>query len=176
MPELRISWSWASSLAFDGCAMSAPELLPCHAASVCIEVNIAATREAVWQAMVFEIGEWWRKDFLVCAESQGMNLQPRAGGLLYESAKAEGSGFVWGSVIRFEPSEHLAYTAQMAPPWGGPAHSIVQIALTDQSDVTSLVLSDSLVGHLTEDLLKSLESGWLQLFGEGGLKSYVEGK
>lgn len=156
--------------------MSPPELLSSHAATVTIKVEIASSRDEVWQAMVHEIGKWWREDFLVCAGSRGMDLEPRVGGLLFETAEAEGSGFVWGQVIRFEPSDHLAYTAQLAPPWGGPAHSIVQIALSENEGGTLLTLSDALVGHLSAELLQSLEDGWLQLFGDGGLKSYLEGK
>ena len=106
-----------------------------------------------------------------------MHLEPRLGGMLFEKMEG-GGGFVWGSVISFQPNKHLAYVAQIVPPWGGPAQSVVQIALaTNESDSgTALTLTDSLIGYVTEDLTSSLDEGWSQLYGDGGFKTYVESK
>ena len=43
-------------------------------------------------------------------------------------------------------------------------------------DTTKLTLTDSLIGHLTEELLGNMVDGWRQLFGDGGLKSHLEPK
>lgn len=54
---------------------------------------------------------------------------------------------------------------------------MVQISLkADESnpDTTVLTLTASLIGHISEDLMSCLDDGWQQLFGEGGLKSYIE--
>jgi len=68
--------------------------------------------------------------------------------------------------------------ACIAPPWGGLAHSIVQINLESDpargSTTTTLRLTDSIIGHLTDSLLESIDGGLRQLFGNGGLKAYVE--
>ena len=128
--------------------------------------------------MIGEIGQWWRPDFLVC-EGSTMSLQPRVGGLLYEKTSPEGSGFVWGNIISFQPEKNLSYLAQIVPPWGGPAQSVVQVSLSDpknggEGKTTRLTLTDSLIGHLSDELLSGLDDGWRQLYGEGGLKSYLE--
>ena len=152
------------------------QLLTAAAANITITIELEASVAQTWNAMIDDIGQWWRKDFLVCEGSLGMRLEPRLGGKLYEELEGEG-GFVWGNVISFQPSKHLAYVAQVVPPWGGPAQSVVQIALASKrgsDNTTVLTLTDSLIGHVTEDLLSCLDDGWRQLYGEGGLKSHIE--
>lgn len=154
-----------------------PSILPTGAATLSLEIEIDASPGTTWQAMIADIGQWWRADFLVCTDSQGMSLEPKIGGLLSETSKGGGTGFAWGQVIRFEPEEHLAFTAQIVPPWGGPAQSVVQINLSAAGqDRTKLTLTDSLIGHLTDELLGNVKDGWNMLFGEGGLKSHAESK
>lgn len=152
------------------------EVLSAGAANVMIEIDIQAPRSKTWQTMIADIGHWWRKDFLICEDSQGMTIDPRVGGLLCEHTKGEGTGFAWGQIISFQPDTHFAYIAQIVPPWGGPAQSVVQISLRDgeTQETTVLTLTDSLIGHVSDELLGCLDDGWRQLFGEGGLKSYVE--
>lgn len=127
--------------------------------------------------MIDDIGTWWRSDFLICEGSLGMHLEPRIGGMLFEKLDG-GAGFVWGSVISFLPEKNLSYVAQIVPPWGGPAQSVVQLDLAPvegrANKATTLTLTDSLIGHVTDELTSSLDEGWQQLYGEGGLKSYVE--
>ena len=153
--------------------------LTAGAANVIVPIEIAAPVAQTWQPMITEIGQWWRKDFLVCEGSLGMNLEPRIGGLLFEKLEGDG-GFAWGHVISFQPNKHLAYVAQIVPPWGGPAQSVVQIALEpgkeDPESATVLTLTDSLIGHMNDELLSCLDDGWRQLYGEGGFKSYIEAK
>ncbi len=154
------------------------ELLSAGAANVTITIQIEASVAKTWQSMIEEIGQWWRADFLICEGSRGMHLEPKVGGMLFEKLDG-GAGFVWGNVISFQPEKHLAYVAQIVPPWGGPAQSVVQISLEaakDDDGKTTLTLTDSLIGHVTEDLVSCLDEGWRQLFGDGGLKSHVEAK
>lgn len=150
------------------------EIHPAAAATLTVEIEIAAPISATWRHLVEDIGSWWRADFLVSANEPVMTLEPRIGGLLSERCAREGEGFVWGQVIRFEPERHLAFTAQVVPPWGGPALSVVQITLRAEGEGTVLTLVDSLVGHVGEDMLASMDEGWRALLGEGGLKSHVE--
>lgn len=154
------------------------EILSGGAATVSIEIPIEAPVERIWRAMIDDIRLWWRKDFLVCEGSLGMYLEPRIGGLLHERTGEPGCGFVWGTVFSFQPNRQLSYTACIAPPWGGPVQSIVQINLEPREDAggarTVLRLTDSLTGHIDDSLLASLDDGWRQLYGEGGLKSFVE--
>ncbi len=108
-----------------------------------------------------------------------MRMDARLGGAVYEQTEAN-AGFIWGTIISFQPPKQLAYLAQIVPPWGGPAQSVVQITLEAHSDrpdaETQLTLTDSLIGQVTEETLTSLEEGWKMLYGDGGLKSYLESK
>lgn len=150
------------------------------AAHITLEIEINAPVAQTWQAMIDDIGLWWRKDFLVCEGSLGMILEPRIGGLLYEKLEGDGCGFVWGHVISFQPNRQLTCVAQIVPPWGGPAQSIVEISLSpgkeNPDNTTLLTLSDSLIGHISDEMTSSMVDGWQMLYGEGGLKSYVESK
>ena len=149
------------------------ELLTAGAANVTITIDIEASVERTWQLMIEDVGKWWRSDFLICGDdSLGMQLDPRPGGQLVE--KTGDGGYVWGNVLSFLPNKQLSYVAQIVPPWGGPAQSVVQIELSANGDATTLKLTDSLIGHITAELASSLDQGWRQLYGEGGLKSYVE--
>ena len=153
------------------------QLLPCHAAHVSVEIEINASVEKTWRHMIEDIGQWWRQDFLVCEASKGMRLEPRLGGLVFEETGNGGCGFAWGHIISFQPHFHLGYIAQIVPPWGGPAQSVVQITLKESGGGgTQLTLTDSIIGHLSDDLVSSLDGGWRQLYGEGGLKSFVEAR
>lgn len=155
------------------------ELLTAGAANVTLTIDIDAPLGVTWKCMIEDIGQWWRPDFLVCQGSRGMRMEARLGGRLYEALDDDAdAGLVWGTILSFQPVKHLAYVAQIVPPWGGPAQSVVQIALAANTETpeerTTLTLTDSLIGHVSEDLLSCLDDGWRQLFGEGGLKSHVE--
>ena len=132
---------------------------PAATANLTISIEINASLERTWKAMIEDIGKWWRSDFLVCENSQGMQMEPHAGGKIFETTD-NGGGFVWGSIISFQPAKHLAYVAQIVPPWGGPAQSVVQLGLvSNKTGSTSLTLTDSLIGHLTEDSLGCIDEG-----------------
>ena len=151
------------------------QLMSAGVANVTITIEIEAPVAQTWAAMINDIGQWWREDFLVCEGSLGMHLEARVGGMLFEKLEGDG-GFAWGNVISFQPDKHLAYVAQIVPPWGGPAQSVVQLALAPNDNGTTLTLTDSLIGHVTDELASSLDEGWRQLYGEGGLKTFVESK
>lgn len=154
------------------------QLLSAGAANVTLAIDINAPIAKTWQLMIDDIGRWWRQDFLCCEKSKGMHLEGRVGGMLVERTEGGGCGYLWGHVISFQPEQQFAYVAQIVPPWGGPAQSVIQITLARNEghpkEATVLTLTDSLIGHVTEELLSSLEEGWGQLYGEGGLKTYVE--
>ena len=57
---------------------------------------------------------------------------------------------------------------------------MVQISLAAsgerEADSAKLTLSDSLIGHLTDELLSNGQEDWGMLFGNGGLKPDLESK
>ncbi len=150
-----------------------PELLAVHAVNLTIDIAIDADVASTWKAMIEDVGQWWRADFCICKGST-MAMDARVGGMMYEKLP-DGAGFAWGNLISFQPNKHLAYVTYVIPPWAGPAQSVVQIALAENPDgSTLLTLTDSLIGHLTEEHLASTKDGWRLLYGEGGLKSFIE--
>lgn len=138
-----------------------------------LKIEINAQRERVWQAIVEEIGQWWRKDFFVY-ENAKLILEPYPGGRLYEDA-GNGAGGLWFTVMNISPPTMLEFYGHLAPQWGGPATTIVRLTLKESGDITTLHVSDALFGCLTENTEKQVSEGWRMLFGEG-LKQYVEKK
>ncbi len=152
------------------------ECLPAGSAVVRVEIQIDAPVERTWQCMVEDVTQWWRQDFLICQGSKGMFMDQRIGGHLYEKIDDEGGGHIWGNIISFQPPLLLGCVAQIVPPWGGPAQSVIMISLEESDGGTLLTLTDSLIGNVTDEMLNSMDEGWKMLYGEGGLKTYVESK
>jgi uncharacterized protein YndB with AHSA1/START domain len=137
-----------------------------------LEFPIAAPRERVWQALVAETGRWWRKDFYMGNAVQPIVFEARPGGRLYEDW-GQGAGLLWYSVLCIEPPSSLDLVGHLTPAFGGPATSMLHLALKDTGAHTVLQLSDSVFGRVSEDSAARLREGWQLLYGEG-FKPYVE--
>ncbi len=135
-------------------------------ASYELEVPVQAQRDVVWDALTSSTNEWWLPDFRILGPDSTVNLDPVPGGLLAEHG-AEGAALVWYSVQMVVPGKSLNLVGHIAPAWGGPALSMLQLKLEPTDDGTVLKISDALVGVMSETQLASLQSGWKQLFGEG---------
>lgn len=137
-----------------------------------LEFPIAAPRERVWQALVAEMGQWWRQDFYMGSPVQPMVFEARPGGRLYEDW-GNGGGLLWYTVLALEPPGALDMVGHLTPAFGGPASSMLRLCLKDTGATTLLQLSDSVFGRVSEDSAARLREGWQLLFGEG-LTPYVE--
>ena len=73
------------------------------------------------------------------------------------------------------PGESLHLVGHIAPQWGGPATTMLRVALEDDGQGTRLRIADALFGNVTGDGAASLEAGWRALFGDG-LKAHVESR
>ncbi len=137
-------------------------------------LEIAAPRATVWKALTEETAAWWPPDFRMVAGSQGALLEARAGGRLYEQG-ANGAELLWYTVSLVTPPEALHLVGHVAPPWGGPATSLLQLALAEAQGgrATTLRVDDYLFGHVADAHVASLETGWNQLFGDG-LRPFAE--
>lgn len=137
-----------------------------------LKVKIQATKDRVWQAMIEEIGSWWRKDFYVY-ENAKLVFEAYLGGRLYEDA-GKNSGGIWYTVMNIVPPDQVQLVGHLAPQYGGPATSILQLTLEEANGWTTLHISDALFGRLGEQIQSQVAEGWKLLFEEG-LKTYVEG-
>ena len=88
---------------------------------------------------------------------------------------ADGGSLLWFTVQWCTPGEVLYLVGHVAPDWGGPATSMLKIALEEAAAGTLLRFSDAHYGHISDENLASLEEGWKQLLGTG-LKRYVESR
>lgn len=139
-----------------------------------LEVPIQAPVATVWRSLTEETDGWWLPDFRMVGAGSKVHLDARAGGQLIETADGGGS-LLWYTVLMSVPNESLDLVGYVTANYGGPATTMLRLALEESGTGTLLRISDALVGHVKESSVSSLESGWMQLFRDG-LKAYVEQK
>ena len=99
-----------------------------------------------------------------------MIFEVKPGGRLYEDA-GNGNGLVWYQVIALNAPNSITMSGFIAPPFGGPATSLLNISFSSRNkSATVMEVTDSTFGCLEE--ATTLE-GWRQLF-EGGFKAWIE--
>ena len=105
-------------------------------------------------------------------EGSVVTFDAAAGGQLLES-KQDGGSLLWYTVSMCTPGESLHLVGHLAPAFGGPATTMLHLALSERDGATVLSVEDALFGHISDENVANLEAGWGQLFGDG-LKRHVE--
>ena len=101
-----------------------------------------------------------------------MIFEVKPGGRLYEDS-GNGNGLVWYQVIALNAPNSITMSGFIAPPFGGPATSLLNVSFSAKDKSTTVMeVTDSTFGCLEEST--TLE-GWRLLF-EDGLKSWIERK
>jgi len=136
------------------------------------EVPIQRSASDIWSLMVDQIDHWWMNDFRALGEGSKVTLNAETGGQLIESAE-DGSALEWYRVQMVSPGKSLYLVGYMAPDWGGPTTSMLKLAVEDRGEGGALIVSDALLGNVTERSASSAEGGWKMLFGDG-LKGFAE--
>lgn len=136
------------------------------------EVPINRSAVDIWAIMIDEIDAWWMNDFRALGEGSKVTLNAETGGQLIERA-ADGSSLEWYRVQMVSPGKALHLVGYIAPDWGGPTTSMLKLAVEDRDNGGALIVSDALLGNVTEASAKSAEGGWKTLFGDG-LKGLAE--
>lgn len=136
------------------------------------EVPIKRSAADIWRLMVDDIDAWWMEDFRALGEGSKVTLDAITGGQLIESA-ADGGSLEWYRAQMVMPGKLIYLVGYMAPDWGGPTTSMLKLAVEDRDDGGALIVSDALLGNVTEASAQSAEGGWKVLFGEG-LKGFAE--
>jgi len=137
-----------------------------------LAVTIRAQPRKVWKALITETGRWWPKEFFANPGSQGMVIEPRVGGRMFEDG-GDGAGVLWGIINVFDPPRGLDIVGFLAPAFGGPATTMIQISLQEVEAGTELRLSDQTWGPISPGLKKSLLEGW-RILMEDSLARFVE--
>ena len=139
-----------------------------------LEIEIDAAPERVWDALIQRTNGWWLPAFHMVGEGSTVTLEPWAGGRLHEELE-DGGSLLWCTVHWIRPEQHVLYlVGHLAPDWGGPVTSHLKLAVEPRGSGSVLLVSDTHLGHIDRENLKSLEEGWTQLFRDG-LKAFVEG-
>ena len=137
-----------------------------------LEVHIEAPAEKVWNAILHEPDAWWIRDLRVVPGSSKLAMEPRAGGHLIEENDS-GSSLLWFTVIAVDAGRSLNLAGSIAPPWGGPSQAFLLIELEEADGATTVKMTNSMHGHVNEEMLPQIESGW-QMLLDNGIKRYVE--
>lgn len=138
-----------------------------------LTLEIAKPHAAVWKAFTSGVQSWWPKDFYATESPRRMVFEVKPGGRLYEDG-GEDNGLVWYHVIAVDAPHAITMSGFIAPPFGGPATSLLRVAFSAQGKSATLMeVTDSTFGCLGDP--KSTNEGWRMLF-EGGFKAWVERK
>jgi hypothetical protein len=136
------------------------------------EVPIRRSAADIWRLMVDDIDAWWMEDFRALGEGSKVTLDATTGGQLLESTVNDGS-LEWYRAQMVMPGKLIYLVGYMAPDWGGPTTSMLKLAVEERDDGGALIVSDALLGNITEASAQNAENGWKMLFGEG-LKGFAE--
>ncbi len=78
------------------------------------EVTVDASRDAVWQAAIEEIGEWWSSDHTISGDASRLSITPVPQGCFCESFGA-GAGVVHLVVTMVNPGVIIRLTGGLGP-------------------------------------------------------------
>jgi hypothetical protein len=143
-------------------------------AEVALEWTIAAPVQRVWKTLFDEPEAWWPQSHRAGPSGSVMRFEPVLGSTLREEAP-EGAGLIWYMLIALTPFKSLDLSGNLASRYGGPATSLLHIALEPGPEEGSTVfkLTDSLFGRLGPEMAASVSSGWQSILGDG-FKRHVE--
>jgi hypothetical protein len=138
-----------------------------------LTLEIPQAHATVWKSFTDEIDSWWPRDFRATETPQRMVFELKPGGRLYEDA-GDGNGLVWYQVIALDAPRSISLAGFVAPPFGGPATSLLRIAFSAQgASATVMEVTDSTFGVLGDPA--STAEGWRLLFADG-FKAWIERK
>lgn len=139
---------------------------------VIVELEIQAPIEKVWNAMLNEMAAWWPKNALALEGADEMKFEPWAGGRQYVET-ADGQQLLWGTVVTIIPKEYVDVVGYTMPQYGGPSTWFWRMAIEDGGEGgTKFRLTNSIVGHVTDESLGDTTEGWNLIFG--ALKQHCE--
>ncbi len=142
--------------------------------NILLEIPIKAPINIVWDALIKDVGIWWRKDFYTSPKTKAFIVEPKVGGRMYEDYGND-EGLLWANVIILDSPNTIEFKGHLSPAFGGPAMSFLKLSLKEDGKGTVLTLSDSVFGEVSENTKKELTSGWKLLYEES-FKAYVESK
>jgi hypothetical protein len=134
-------------------------------ASICearFTLPVSLPRAEAWQRLCADINLWWPAGYRATSQHGAMRLDAVPGGLLLEDGGA-GNGVLWYTVQAVDAPLSMVLSGFIAPPYGGPALSLLRLSLTEL-DATHCLLEihDSVMGRADAE---TIEAGWRDIFG-----------
>ncbi|MEJ8568116.1 SRPBCC family protein [Elongatibacter sediminis] len=77
--------------------------------------TVAATPEAVWQAMMYRIEDWWHPDHSWSADASNLYIDARLGGCFCERLPASGGAVEHLRIVFFEPERTVRLNGALGP-------------------------------------------------------------
>jgi hypothetical protein len=139
-----------------------------------VDVNLKASLDQVWKALIEETSAWWPRDFYTSTATKGFHIEPRLGGRVYEDWGHE-AGLLWFTVIGINPPNSLTLLGYLTPGFGGPATTTLELNLKSMGETVTLHVTETVSGRADAKMEATLRDGWLAIF-DAGLRAYVEGK
>lgn len=91
-----------------------------------------------------------------------MRFDASLNGGIFEESRS-GNGIVWYRIIALDVPSSVTLAGFIAPPWGGPATSLLRLAIEPAGDQKStLEIHDSILGNANP---ADVEAGWRAIFG-----------
>ena len=125
-------------------------------------VNISATPERVFSLLTNNISDWWGKPYLSNQNSTQITLQPKIGGLLFESQGTD-YYYKWGEVSRLKKNEILEITGTLSMP--NAMFGRITFTLEKKGEGTKVELLHKAYGDLLDESKQKYTNGWNNLIG-----------
>jgi uncharacterized protein YndB with AHSA1/START domain len=135
--------------------------------TVALDWDIRAPVQRVWAAFFTAVDQWWPDGHRALGDSV-MTLREEVGAGLIEAAR-DGSTLLWYSVTAIQPLRSIDLVGHLAARYGGPgtSHLHIELAPGSEEGITTLRMTDSMVGATKGDVRSTLAQGWQAIFGEG---------
>lgn len=150
-------------------AQSSPTMAEVQGFQVEQEVEIAASPEAVFQALTEGIDGWWVHRRFDAPST--VRLEAEIGGAFTETTE-DGNAALWATVTEMRPNELLRLTGPMG--MTGPVLGVIEYQLEPRGKSTVLKLSHRAFGDIDDETRGAYEEGWRVLLADH-LKPLVEG-
>ncbi len=139
-----------------------------------MEIPIKATIQDTWDCLINDVGLWWNKGFYTSQKTKNFIIEPVVGGRMFEDY-GNNEGLLWANVIVLDSPTVIEFKGHLTPEFGGPAISFLKLKLEETDNGTLLILTDSIMGNVSEKSQTDLAAGWKVLFEEG-FKQYTSEK
>lgn len=122
---------------------------------------LARAADAAWARLVHDIDGWWPRDYRVLPGSR-MTLDARPGGALLEAGTGS-DGVLWYTVQAALAGQWLVLAGHIAPPWGGPALTLLRFDLrANATGDAEIEVLDTILGRADP---AAVEAGWRAIIG-----------